>query len=124
MKILSLILDGHGRLLAELCASPDLKRREIVAATGGGHLVWCGLAAPGQKPGDVLAELEDFIEGLNIDRWDHGALRLAIRKAYAVTVIRPSINLVKGRVRRGLSRSLAAPVHRLLRDIAGARRTP
>ena len=124
MQILSLILDGNGRLSAELCLSPNLRRREMVAATGGGELVWCGLAARSQKPGEVLAELRDYIEARNLDRWDHAALRVAVRKAYLVTVIRPGIKTVKGRMRRVFLRSIATPVRRLISGIAGARRTP
>ena len=124
MKILSLILDGHGRLSAELCVSPDLKRREIVAATGGGELIWCGLAAHSQKPIDVLEALRGYIDARNLDRWDRHSLRAATRKAYLVTVILPAVGRVKGRVRRTIWRCLIAPVQKLQRGLAQARHTP
>ena len=124
MKILSLILDGHGRLSAELCVSPDLRRREIAAATGGGELIRCGLAAHSQVPGEVLEALRGYIGAHNADRWDRPALRDAIRKAYAVTVIVPAVDRVKGRVRRVLRHSLVGPVNKLCRGLAQGLRTP
>lgn len=124
MKILSLILDGHGRLSAELCVSPDLKRREIVAATGGGELIWCCLAAHSQKPVEALRELRAYIDARNLERWDRLALRDAARKAYLITVILPAVDRVKGRVRRSVRRCLIAPVQKLQHGLAQARRTP
>lgn len=120
MKILSLILDGNGRLSAELCLSPDLRRREIVAATGGGELIWCGLAAHRQKPAEVLEELRCYIDARGLDRWDRLSLRNAIRKAYAVTVLLPAIERAKVSARRIVN----SPVCRLRNALALARRTP
>lgn len=106
MKILSLILDGHGRLSAELCVSPDLKRREIVVATGGGDLIWCGLAANGQKPSEVLDELQRYLKGRKFDRRNHAALRGIVRKAHMLTVIAPCVDRMKGWICRSFRRSL------------------
>lgn len=124
MKILSLILDGHGRLSAELCVSPDLKRREIAAATGGGELIWCGLAAHPQKPAKVLEELRGYIDTRSIDRWDRLSLRDAVRKAYAITVISPAVERAKARARRFVWRLVMGPVSKLRTTLAQARRTP
>jgi hypothetical protein len=124
MKILSLILDGHGSLLAELCVSPDLKRREIVAATGGGELIWCGLAAHSQKPGEALEELRGYIDARNLGRWGRSSLRDAARKAYLLTVILPAVDRTKGRVRRIVWRLLIGPVNKLQHGLAQVQRSP
>lgn len=124
MKILSLILDGHGRLSAELCVSPDLKRREIAAATGGGRLIWCGLAAHGQKSSEMLDHLRRYIDRRDLDRWDREALRDAARNAYRVTVIRPALERAKRQARRTLKRPFIALVNKLARRLAVGRRTP
>lgn len=124
MKILSLILDGRGRLVAELCVSPDLKRREIVAATGGGELIWCGLAAHSQKPSEVLTELRGYINARNLECWHSTALRDVVRKAYLATVIVPAVVRVKVRLRRIIWKLVIGPVNKLRDGLEQARRTP
>ncbi|WP_404401320.1 hypothetical protein [Pelagibacterium halotolerans] len=113
MKILSLIKDGHGRLHAEHCASPDLKRRAIAAETGSAVLIWCGLAAPGQRSAEVISELRAILDASpqGAEGLAAGA-RLVIRRAYWLTVMRPRLFAAMSRVRRLLRRAFGTPAHK------------
>lgn len=59
MKIVTLIMDGRGRLRLIATCAPDLLRREFAAETGSAHLIWCGVPPADRGARAIVAEVRD-----------------------------------------------------------------
>ena len=87
MRILAVIVDGHGLVHVGAQRSPYLRRRELAARTGEAFLIDVGLAPPGLAAASILDRVDRLLADERIEPGVYVAtsedVRTAMRRATA-----------------------------------------
>ena len=98
MKLVCIFSDGQGRLLVETATAPNLRRRDLAAATGGAEIVYCAIPPRDIPLNDCLTRLSDRL-GSRIATCE-AELRKVRWIATQELVVLPVIRRIKRRIRR------------------------
>lgn len=61
MKMLVIAVDGHGAFRCNLARNPDLFRRELVAETGAGYIVWAAIPILAANAAESLSHIQNHV---------------------------------------------------------------